>query len=164
MVIFNGLFSAVVAALAAVFIQDLRPNSQDQSAFYLEKMYQLQADPNVSRPLTTSVVQPPAFSPPGYAIWVNSLWFLSLVISLTCAMLATSSQQWARRYLRITQPARCSPHKRARMRAFFANGLEYFHVAQVAETLAALVHISLFLFAVGLVIYLFNINHLFSAW
>ncbi|KAH9989374.1 hypothetical protein BJV74DRAFT_773062, partial [Russula compacta] len=157
MIIFNGLFSAVVAALVSISIQDLRPNSQDTSNFYLKEMYQLQADPNVSR--SSTVAQPPAFSPPTYAVWVNSLWFLSLVISLSCAMLATSVQQWTRRYLRVTQPARCNPHKRARMRAFFANGVDKFHVGWAVEALPALVHLSLFIFFAGLAIYLFNINH-----
>ena len=123
-------------------------------------MYQLRANSNISRPSTPSdIPQPPAFSPPTYAVWANSLWFLSLVISLTCAMLATSLQQWARRYLRKTQPARCSPHKRARLRAFFANGVDKSRVTWVVEALPALVHLSLFIFFAGLVIYLFNINH-----
>ena len=72
------------------------PNSQDTSAFYLKEMYQLQASPNISPSSPPSAIaQPPAFSPPTYAVWVNSLWFLSLVISLTCAMLATSLQPGA---------------------------------------------------------------------
>ena len=74
-------------------------------------------------------------------------------------MLATSLQQWARRYLRVTRPERCSPHKRARVRAFFADGVDKFRVDLVVETLPALVHLSLFIFFTGLVIYLFNINH-----
>ena len=122
-------------------------------------MYELQADPNLSRPSSPSdIAQPPAFSPPTYAVWVNSLWSLSLVISLTCAMLATSLQQWARRYLRVTQPERCSPQKRARVRALFADGVGKFRVDLVVETLPALVHLSLSIFFAGLVIYLFNIN------
>ena len=154
------LFSAVVAVLVAVSVQDLRPNPQDTSSFYLEKLYQLQADTNVPRPSTPSAMAtPPAFSPPRYAVWVNSLWFLSLVISLSCAMLATLLQQWSRRYLTITQPARCEPHKRARARAFFAIGVDKFHVSWVVEALPALVHLSLFIFFAGLLIYLFNIHH-----
>jgi Family of unknown function (DUF6535) len=79
-------------------------------------------------------------------------------------MLATLLQQWVRRYIRITQPARCNPEKRARMRAFFANGLDDFHVVWVVDALPALVHLSLFLFFAGLLIYLFNTNHtVFSA-
>ncbi|KAH9963335.1 hypothetical protein BC827DRAFT_1266612 [Russula dissimulans] len=49
MIIFSGLFSAVLTALVVVSVQDLRPNSQDTSAFYLEKLYELQANSNGSR-------------------------------------------------------------------------------------------------------------------
>jgi len=74
-------------------------------------------------------------------------------------MLATLLQQWSRRYLRITQPARCEPHKRARAHAFFAIGVEKFHVSWVVEALPALLHLSLIIFFAGLLIYLFNIHH-----
>src|SRR6266853_2766331 len=146
--------------MVSVSIQDLRPNPQDTSAFYIEKMYQLQANPNASLPTnTTDVAKPPVFSAPRYAVMVNSCWLLSLVISLTCAMLATSAQQWARRYIKVTQPARRSPNDRARVRAFFANGMDKFHAPAVIEHLPDLIHFSLFLFFVGLITYLFNIDH-----
>jgi hypothetical protein len=74
-------------------------------------------------------------------------------------MLPTSLRQWARRYHTITQPAWCSPHKRARTRAFFASGFEKFHVPWAVDALPAMVHLSLFFFA-GLLVYLFNINHI----
>ena len=79
-------------------------------------------------------------------------------MSLSCALLATSLHQWARRYLRLAQPARCSPEKRARMRAFFANGVEKMHVPWAVEGLPTLLHLSLFLFFGGLAIFLFNID------
>ena len=90
---------------------------------------------------------------------MNSLWSLSLVISLTCALLATSLHQWARRYLRFTQPLRWSPEKRARVRAFFADGVNKMHLPWAVEALPALIHLSLFLFFSGLAVFLFNINH-----
>ncbi|KAH9970240.1 hypothetical protein BGW80DRAFT_1111119, partial [Lactifluus volemus] len=99
------------------------------------------------------------FSPPTSAVLVNSLWFLSLVISLTCALLATMLQQWARRYVTITQPPRYSLHKRAPIHAFFANGVEEFHLPWSVGALPALLHLSLFLFFSGLGVFLFNINH-----
>jgi hypothetical protein len=123
-------------------------------------MYQLQVNPDASRPSVPSAVDtPPAFTPPSYAVWVNSLWFLSLSISLSCAMLATLLQQWSRRYIERTQPKRCSPEKRARTRAFFADGVVKFHVSWVVDALPTLVHLSLFIFFAGLLIYLFNIDH-----
>ena len=136
-------------------IQDIRPNPQDTSNFYLANIYQAIADPN--RPNISPPPSPPPFQPPNYAIWVNSLWFLSLAISLTCALLATLLQQWARRYLKLTQP-RYSPHKRARIRAFFFEGVEELLLPWVVEALPTLLHVSLFLFFSGLVVFLCNVN------
>ncbi|KAH9956661.1 hypothetical protein BGW80DRAFT_1150728, partial [Lactifluus volemus] len=93
----TGLFSAALAAFLTVSVQDLKSNPQDTTVFYLANIYQLLADPNISRAsILATPVQPPVFSPPKSAILVNSLWFLSLVISLTSALLATMLQQWAR--------------------------------------------------------------------
>ena len=100
----------------------------------------------------------PPFQPPTSAVWVNALWFLSLVISLFCALLATLQQYWARRYLRLTQ-SQSAIHKRARFRSFFAEGVARFHLAFAVETIPALLHISMFLFLTGLVISLFSIHH-----
>jgi hypothetical protein len=155
----TGLFSASVAALAAVSVQDLKLNPQDTSAFYLENIYQLLVDANLSSAILSARVKPPIFVPSRSAIWVNSLWFLSLVISLTCALLATLLKQWAHRYINITQPPRYRPHKRARIRAFIAEGVEKLHLPWAVEALPALLHLSLFLFFAGLLIYLSNIHH-----
>ncbi|KAN0140386.1 hypothetical protein V8E53_001595 [Lactarius tabidus] len=152
--IFTGLFSAAVASLISVSIQDIQQNPQDTSNFYLANMYQSTINPNSSSSLPTS---PPPFTPPSYAVCVNALWFLSLVISLTCALLATLLQQWARRYLKVTQP-RYSLHKRARIRALFAEGVEKFLLPWAVEALPTMLHLSLFLFFSGLAVFLWNVN------
>jgi Family of unknown function (DUF6535) len=146
--------------MLSVSIQDLRPNSQDTTAFYVANIYQLLlADGNKSAIIIPPGLSDPShFSPSTTAVLINSLWFLSLVISLTCALLATLLQQWARRYLRVTQP-RYSPHKRSPIRAFFAEGVDKLHLPWAVETLPTLLHASLFLFFLGLVIFLFSINH-----
>ena len=79
-------------------------------------------------------------------------------MSLSCALWAISLQQWARRYIRLTQPARCSPEKRARIRAFFFNGVENMHIPWAVEGLPTLLHLSLFLFFGGVTIFLFNVD------
>ena len=135
-------------------IQDLQQNPQDTSNFYLANTYLATINPNASSSLPTS---PPPFISPNYAIWVNALWFLSLVISITCALLATLLQQWARRYLKVTQP-RYSPHKRARIRAFFAEGVDKFLLLWAVEALPTMLHLSLFLFFAGLAVFLWNVN------
>jgi len=134
-------------------VQDIRPNPQDTSAYYLANIFQ-----QLNGAQVPTLPNPAAsFTPPTWAVWVNGLWFMSLVIGLTCAILATLLQQWARRYLRIAYP-RYSPHRRARIRAFYANGVEKLYLQQVIELLPALLHISLFLFLVGLAVFLFNVN------
>ena len=145
--------------MVSISVQDLQPNSQDTAAFYLANIFQLLADANgshVSIPPTLS--NPLSFSPPMQAVWVNSLWFLSLAMSLTCALLATLLQQWSRRFIQITQ-SRHSPHKQARIRAFFAEGVERLHLPLAVEALPTLLHLSLFIFFAGLLVFLFNINH-----
>ena len=79
-------------------------------------------------------------------------------MSLSCALWATSLNQWARRYIRLTQPARRSPEKQARIRAFYSNGVDKMHIPWAVEGLPTLLHLSLFLFFGGLVIFLFNVD------
>ncbi|KAH9976505.1 hypothetical protein BJV77DRAFT_911265, partial [Russula vinacea] len=101
MLVFTGLFSAAVAALLALSVPNIQRGSQDISAFYLAQIYQeLSTQPNGSKPAIPSSLSDPnqTYTPPTSGVWVNGLWFMSLVISLTCALLATLVQQWARRY------------------------------------------------------------------
>ena len=159
----TGLFSATVAAFLVGTYPSLQPNPQDNSTFYLAAIAQILAASNVSQ--TISLPSPPpnpsTFKPPISAVWFNSLWFSSLVISITCALLATSLQQWARRYVRMTQPPRYNrdPYKRARIRAFFSEGIEKLHLPWAVEALPALLHISVFLFFAGLIVFLSAVNH-----
>ena len=77
-----SLFSAVVAALLSVTVLDIKQDSQDTSASYLENTYELQvlANSNGSHPFTPA--QPSQFSAPKYAIWVNTLLLMSLCLKI----------------------------------------------------------------------------------
>ena len=142
-------------------VQDIRPNSQNTAAFYLARInQQLSSQLNEPQePIPESLSNNPAqsFSAPTLAVWVNGLWFLSLVISLTCALMATLLQQWARRYLQVAYP-RYSSVKRARIHDFYSEGVENLHVPWAVEALPTLLHISLFLFFAGLSVFLFNVH------
>ena len=140
-------------------IQGVQQNPQDVSNVYLANIQQL-LDTDAKQ--STSLSSPPSkFTPPTTAVWVNSLWFLSLAINLACSVLANLLQQWARRYIRATHP-RYSPKKRARTRAFYARGVEKFRLPLVFEALPAMLHLSVFLFAAGLVVFLWNIDPILS--
>ena len=82
------------------------------------------------------------------------------MISLTCALLATLLQQWARRYLRITQKWNDS-QKRAQTRELMWEALRKpVHLRWMVELLPFLLHFSVFLFLAGFVAYLFTFNPL----
>ena len=148
-------------------IQDIQANPQSTSNFYLANIQQALTHPNPSNLSLSS--SPPPFSPPTYGIWVNSLWFLSLVISMTCAVLANLLQQWARKYIKVTRPrSTASERKQARYHAFYAEGVESFLLPWVFEALPAMLHLSVFLFFAGLVVFLWNfdptISKLILSW
>jgi hypothetical protein len=145
--------------LLTVSISDLKPNPQDTSAFYLKNIYEIFGNPNASYPsIPSSLAKPTAFSPPTYAIWVNSLWFLSLTVSLWGAVVATLFRHWAVQYISLVQQPLYTPEKRARIRAIFAKGNPGpYTVWGTGDELDHL-HLSLLLFFTGSLIYLFNIN------
>jgi hypothetical protein len=148
-----------VAAFIIESYKQLQPNSSDTVILLLAQISQqlsaLSSGASISIP---PGLPGQAFRPSVSAVRVNILWFISLVLSLTCALLATLMQQWVRRYLQASQRW-YAPYKRARIRAFFAEGVGRFGLPVAVEALPALLHVSVFLFFAGLVDFLININH-----
>ncbi|KAI9434960.1 hypothetical protein H4582DRAFT_1762250, partial [Lactarius indigo] len=86
------------------------------------------------------------------------VWFLSLVLSLTCALIATLLQQWARRYLQMIQRNH-APHVGAHIREYFSRGAHRFRIFGLVEALPFLILISVLLFFAGLVVFALPTNH-----
>ncbi|KAI9455643.1 hypothetical protein F5148DRAFT_387593 [Russula earlei] len=158
--IFTGLFSAAVASLLSVSIPDLQQSPQDSSNFYLQNINQLLAnsDGSVSPP---SIEPPPSdFSAPSHAVFVNLLWFLSLLMSLTCAVMAILVQQWARQYIGYTQPLQRGPRTKARIRAMFFGSVDKLFIRNLHALLPSYLHLALLLFLIGLLVFLLKRNTL----
>jgi hypothetical protein len=99
----------------------------------------------------------PAFSPSSSHVRVNVFWFMALVFSLIAALLAILVQKWVRDYMHVFQRY-SDPLKSARLRQYLHEGCEKWYMPVVAEAVPGLLHISLFLFLVGLGDYILNIN------
>lgn len=67
-------------------------------------------------------------------------------------------QQWARQYVRFTQPPRRSPRRRARIRALFAGSVDKLFIRTLSFLLPCYLHFSILLFFIGLLVYLLNVN------
>lgn len=157
----TGLFSAIVAAFVIEGLKNLQPDTGTSSVDLLSQIsQQLATFTNESQ--STVVLTFPDRSPfhaPTSALLTSTLWLYSLIVSLSCALLATLLQQWAHRYLLITQSHGSKLHDRARIRSFFAEGVNKFHLPKVVDALPALLHISVFFFLAGLLVYIYNIHH-----
>jgi hypothetical protein len=154
----TGLFSATVAAFIIESYKNLSPSSGDTTVTLLAQIsQQLAGVPYETLPQNLTAARNASFKPTNSAVRVNVLWFLSLVLSLTSALSATLLQQWARRYLELTQH-RGAPHKRARIRAYVFDGVQGTNMYRAVEAMPLLLHISVFLFLAGLVDFLFPIN------
>ncbi|KAI0285615.1 hypothetical protein BC826DRAFT_918655, partial [Russula brevipes] len=173
--IFAGLFSAVLTAFVVPKIQDLQVTPAQQSVFYQQQsaLYQLQSAHLLSlisqqlallgAPVPVDSLPPlPSYTLPSYTFHpsasnrrVNVYWLLSLIFSLLAALLATLIQQWVRAYMRVFQRS-SNPLKTARIRLFLFEGVDSLPV--VADAVPGLIHISLLLFFLGLIDTVLNIH------
>ncbi|KAF8486399.1 hypothetical protein DFH94DRAFT_713146 [Russula ochroleuca] len=158
--VFTGLFASTVAQFISSSFQSLQqdPNAITQSLLS-QISQQLPGSPNSTSTTESPSVNAGSFKPPASAVFVNAVWIVSLVLSLTCALMATLLQQWARRYLQLTQRSH-PPHVRAHIREYFALGAVKFRVSTFVEALPALLLISVLLFFSGLVVYAFRANNI----
>ncbi|KAJ7656019.1 hypothetical protein DFH06DRAFT_1045974, partial [Mycena polygramma] len=160
MLIFAGLFSASLTAFLIESYKTLVPNSGDTTAFLLAQIsQQIAASSNGTSFVVTS---PAPFSVPTSSLICNVLWFLSLGLSLTCALVATLLEQWARDFLHRAD-MRSAPVIRARVFSFLYYGLRRFQMHTVVEIIPLMLHASLFLFFVGLVAFLVPVNAAITA-
>ena len=150
----TAIFSATVGAFIIESYKQLSPDSGDQTVFLLRQL-----SSQLNGLANGTIVQPqpdPPFSPGVSIIWVNSIWLLSLVLSTTSALLATLTQQWARRYLHLPQIPSV-PRECARVRSFLFRGSLIYGIHYAVEIAPTLLHLSVFLFNIGLVIFFFTI-------
>jgi hypothetical protein len=152
-----GLFSAALTSFLADSTNNLQVDPAQQMVYYQQQIVALLAQisqqvspisPHVSIP--SAPPQPyPTFSPNPSDVRVNAFWFMSLIFSLFAALLATLVQQWVRDYMHVFQRY-SNPLKSARLRQYLYEGAEGWYMPLVAESVPGLVHISLFLFFLGL--------------
>ena len=151
-----GLLSAVLTAFVMPQLQNLQVNPVNQSVYYQNQSVQLldqisqqiaSAGSQAPTPPLPKPLPYPSFHPLASDRRVNIFWIISLICSLSAALLATLVQQWYRAYIRVFEQS-WNPLKTARTRQFLSEGIE--RLPMVAEAVPGLIHISLMLFFWGL--------------
>ncbi|KDQ13004.1 hypothetical protein BOTBODRAFT_72424, partial [Botryobasidium botryosum FD-172 SS1] len=154
LLIFSGLFSAVVTAFLIESYQGL---SQDSTSI-TNALLRWQIDISIGGP---GVPRPPElaspFEPASNIVRVNCLWFASLIISLGATVVIVLAKQWIDDYDDYkVYPG--SSRDRAQIRHIRFTNLERWRVPMIIDSLPTCLLAALGLFFVGMVEFLQAIN------
>ncbi|KAK0463908.1 uncharacterized protein EV420DRAFT_1329359, partial [Desarmillaria tabescens] len=155
LLVFAGLFSAVVTTFVAQTSQSLQADYAEMSANLLFEMVNIQraiasgasVDNVAASPLNPNIT----FIASTTSVWVNGLWFTSLALSLTTALVSVLVKQWLHHYMALPSG---TPRERSLLRQFRFAGLQKWRVLVIIGLLPVLMHTALAIFFVGLVIFL----------
>ncbi len=118
-------FSAVVTTFVVQTSQSLQPDYAAMSASLLYESVLVQraiANGSPVAAITPSPLNPTiAFVPATTDVWVNGLWFTSLFLSLTTALVAVLVKQWLHHYVALPSG---TPRDRSFTRQFRYVGLK----------------------------------------
>ncbi|CAK5265972.1 unnamed protein product [Mycena citricolor] len=158
LLIFAGLFSGVVTTFIIESYKTLRPDPASETVALLNQISRQLANLNNGTAVTDALPPVPAFSPPISSVVCNALWFTSLGLSLSCALVATLVKQWAQGF----------PHRTAmfptisiqsRIYMYLHNGLLRFNMHVAVRAPLLFLHGALVLFFGGLVAFLVPVNN-----
>ncbi|EIN03708.1 hypothetical protein PUNSTDRAFT_77636, partial [Punctularia strigosozonata HHB-11173 SS5] len=156
LLIFAGLFSAVLTAFIVDIYKELQPNSGALSAQLLADISQQLHSISQGHASLPSAALAQSFHSPPHLIAVNSLWFLSLILSLGSALLGLFVKQWLREYILWTS---ISPIQHAiQLRRYRFEALQRWHVPSIVTLVPGLLQMSALLFVAGLVVLLWQMN------
>ncbi|KAK0225559.1 hypothetical protein IW262DRAFT_1491163 [Armillaria fumosa] len=151
LLVFAGLFSAVVTTFVAQTSQSLQVDYGQVTASLLIELISVQrfaANGSLVNDVPPSDL---AFRPSTYDSWVNGLWFTSLSLSLATALFAVLTKQWIHQYMSVPSG---TPRDKCRVRQFRYMGLQQWRVAFIIGLLPVLMSTSLAAFLVGLVLFI----------
>ncbi|PPQ75728.1 hypothetical protein CVT24_002581 [Panaeolus cyanescens] len=155
LLIFAGLFSATVTAFTVESYQWLSEESEDVSAKLLGYIANHLYNSTATRPTPPFDFAADTFSVDSSDVRINTVWFLSLTLSLTTVLIGILCLQWLREFQRDA----ALPHKEAvALRQMRYEGLLHWKVPEILSVLPILLQLSLILFFMGLLELLWTRN------
>ncbi|KAK0490342.1 hypothetical protein IW261DRAFT_1387662, partial [Armillaria novae-zelandiae] len=151
LLVFAGLFSAVVTTFVAQTSQSLQVNYDEVNTLLLIELIDVQRSASNGSLVNDTPRTDLTFRSSTSDLWVNGLWFTSLSLSLTAALFAVLTKQWIRQYMSASSG---TPRDRCHVRQFRYMGLQQWGVGLIIGLLPVLVSASLGVFLVGLVVFI----------
>ncbi|CAE6449306.1 unnamed protein product [Rhizoctonia solani] len=157
--VFAALFSAVSTAFLIESSQKLQEDPADVTAQTLLAISQaLSVLINTTQPTgvqSSNTVNTGSFSPSRITVTVNTLWYLSLSLSVATSLLAMLAKDWCHSFLAGRTG---HPHTQTMRRQQKWMMIEKWKMQELIMVLPSLIHLSLLLFAIGLCIYVWDLN------
>ncbi|KAG6901206.1 hypothetical protein C0995_015399 [Termitomyces sp. Mi166 len=158
LLVFAALFSAVVTTFVAQTSQALQPDNTQITVSLLFEISQLLRA--IGNSTEMSAVPAAALDPGNRTysstdVWVNGLFFTSLSLSLSTALLTVLAKQWIQAYAAIVPGG---AKTRAMIRHFRFQGLTKWKLGRVIEILPLVLHSSVAIFFVGLALYVSQLS------
>ncbi|CUA69764.1 hypothetical protein RSOLAG22IIIB_08685 [Rhizoctonia solani] len=159
--VFAALFSTVSTSFLIESSGMLKQDPNDVSATALVAISQalLTIANNSSADMRNSPFSPPdassSFVAPHHAVIVNALWFLSLSLSVATSLLAMLAKDWCHSFIANRTG---HPWDQALRRQRKWVKIEQCKMQELITVLPSLIHLSLLLFAIGLCIYVWDLN------
>lgn len=132
----------------------LQPDSTQRTNQLLSDISSELRGTNVARPTSLDAVP---FTPSTTARWINTLFFLSLVFSLTAALFGILVKQWLREYMRWNSSLG-SPRENVLIRQVRFEAWEAWNVAATISSIPTLLELAMILFLLGLNILLWTLD------
>ncbi|KAL1753652.1 hypothetical protein FB107DRAFT_186231, partial [Schizophyllum commune] len=155
LLVFAGLFSAVVTTLVVQSSTALKPDYAQISASLMIELIGIQRA--LAKGSEIDAVSPSALGIDSLTAstldyWCNAFWFISLTLSLSAALMAVLVKQWLQAYKSNTFG---TPKHQALVRQFRLAGIEQWNVPLIVGLLPMVLHLALLLFFVGLTLFIF---------
>ncbi|KAI9066560.1 hypothetical protein FKP32DRAFT_1645877 [Trametes sanguinea] len=162
LLVYAGLFSAVLTAFNVELYSLLQPDTMatHNNAMLAQLVSQSNGKPSTSSRNTyeQTFVATPSLSPfhaAASSVWVNTLWFSSLICSLSAASLGMMVKQWLHETeLGLSGTSRDT----ARLRQLRIDSLVKWRVGAIVALLPVLLQIASALFLAGLLIFLWTLH------
>ncbi|KAI0738698.1 hypothetical protein C8Q80DRAFT_1113622 [Daedaleopsis nitida] len=149
LLVFAGLFSAVLTAFNIESYKLLQEDPEESTASLLERISMQLAGPIPNIPASSP------FIPDARSVRINILWFSSLVLSLVSASIGILTKQWLREYISSTAS---SSRENARIRQLRQEGFVRWQIPLTIALLPILLQVAMVLFFAGLLDLLWSLH------
>ncbi|KAH9831850.1 uncharacterized protein C8Q71DRAFT_287493 [Rhodofomes roseus] len=151
LLVFAGLFSAILTAFVVQYYPTLQTNTNTQPQIVvITASHQTNVTSTYSTPDSDT-------APDAFTVAINALWFLALVFSIASASLAISVKQWLAHYVPSDSDI---GDTRLRLHIWHlrSRGLARWHVPEIVGILPLLLQIAATFFLTGVVLFLWKLN------